>query len=87
MELSQTDCSCFISTAESEFASIKEGDVEIIGGKQLMLEIDMQVKTPVVLRIDNRTAFQQMDNEAASTNKKRVDIILSICATTLRKAR
>ena len=54
MELSQTDCSCFISTAESEFASIKEGDVEIIGGKQLMLEIDMQVKTPVVLRIDNK---------------------------------
>ena len=37
----------------------------------------MQVKAPVVLRIDNKAAIQQIDNESASTNRKHVDIKLT----------
>ena len=46
-----------LSTAEAEFVSAAAGGVDILGVKELMLEIGMQVKTPVVLRIDNKASI------------------------------
>ena len=65
-----------LSTAEAEFASAAAGGVEILGVKELMLEIGMQVMPPIVLRIYNKAAIQQIDNEEASANGKHVDIKL-----------
>ena len=39
-----------------------------------MLDIFMQVKTSIVLRIDNKAEIQQIDYEAMSANGKHVDI-------------
>ena len=63
-----------LSTAEAEFVSAAAGGIEILVVKELMLEIGMQVKTFVVLRIGNKAAIQQIDDEAASANGKHVDI-------------
>lgn len=65
-----------LSTAEAEFVSAATGGVEILGIKELLSEIGLMVKTPVVLRIDDVAAIQQITNEAASANAKRVDIKL-----------
>ena len=46
-----------LSTAEAEFVSAAAGGVNILGVKERMLEIGMQVNTPVVLRIDNKVAI------------------------------
>ena len=56
--------------------SAAANNVEILGVKELMLEIGMQVKTPIVLRIDSKAIIQQIDNETASANGKSVDIKL-----------
>ena len=48
-----------LSTAEAEFVSAAAGGVDILGVKELMLEIGMQVKTPIVLRIDNKAAISK----------------------------
>lgn len=65
-----------LSTAKAEFVSAATGGVEILGIKELLTEIGLQVKTPVVVRIDNVAANQQITNEAASANGKHVDIKL-----------
>ena len=63
-----------LSTAEAEFVSAAIGGAEVLGIKELVMEIGVQVKTPVVLEIDNQAAIQHIDNEAASFNSKHVDI-------------
>ena len=42
-----------LSTAKAEFVYAEAGGVGILGVKEIMLEIGMQAKAPVVLRIDN----------------------------------
>ena len=71
-----------LSTAEAKFISAAIGGVEVLGIKELVMEIGVQVKTPVVLKIDNQAAIHQIDNEAASSNSKHVDIKMKFfCAT------
>ena len=65
-----------LSTAEAGFVSAAACGVKILKGSGLMLKIGMQVKTPVVLRIDNKASIQQIDNEAVPANGKHVDIKL-----------
>ena len=48
-----------LSTAEAKFISAAIGGVEVLGIKELVMEIGVQVKTPVVLKIDNQAAIQQ----------------------------
>ena len=58
----------------AEFVSAAIGGVEVIGIKELVMEVGVQDNTPVVLRVDNQAAIQQIDKETASSNRKNVDI-------------
>ena len=76
-----------LSTAETEFVSAAIGGAEVLGIKELVMEIGVQVKTPVVLKIDNQAAIQHIDNEAASFNSKHVEIKMKFLRVYSLKAR
>nr|CCA18616.1 PREDICTED: similar to pol polyprotein putative [Albugo laibachii Nc14]CCA20572.1 PREDICTED: similar to pol polyprotein putative [Albugo laibachii Nc14] len=61
------------STVEAEFVSAAVGGRESQGLKELYKELGQRVKSPVVLKIDNQAAVNQIENEASSASTKHVD--------------
>ncbi|CAI5705568.1 unnamed protein product [Peronospora effusa] len=65
-----------VSTAEAEFVAAAAGGQEVLGLKELFSELGLQVKTPIVLAMDNQVAIKQIKNEASSASAKHVDVKL-----------
>ena len=66
------------STAEAELVAAAVGGREVLGLKEIYEEIGQQVKTPVVLKIDNQAAVKLIENEASSASTKSVDVKLTL---------
>lgn len=55
-----------LSTAEEDFVAASCGGQELLGLKELLTEIGLQVQLPLILYIDNQAAIKQIANEASS---------------------
>ncbi|GMF15396.1 unnamed protein product [Phytophthora fragariaefolia] len=65
-----------LSTAEAEFVAASCGGQELLGLKELLSEIAMQLKLPLTLFMDGQAAIKQIENETSSGRSKHVDIRL-----------
>ena len=63
-----------LSTAEAEFVAAAVGAKELLGIKNLLREIDVSVKLPMQMMVDNQAAINRIDNEATSSAQKHVDV-------------
>ena len=76
-----------IFSAQAEFESAAAIRNEIWGIKDLIIEISMQIKKPIVLRIDSKAKIQQIENEAASYDRNRTNIKLTFLRDYLARGR
>jgi len=63
-----------LSTLEAEYIAGSELVKEILGLQQLLMEIGLQVKAPLPLKVDNAEAIKQISQEASSQKLKHVDL-------------
>ncbi|DBA02313.1 TPA: hypothetical protein N0F65_006188 [Lagenidium giganteum] len=59
---------------EAEFVAAAVGTRELLRLRQLMEELEISVRLPMVIRIDKQTAIKQAENEATSSAFKHVDV-------------
>ena len=76
LRVPQTVFAGAVSTAEAEFVAAAAGGQEALGLKEICSELGLQVKTWIVLAMDNQTAMKQIENEASSVSAKHVDVKL-----------
>ncbi|POM80889.1 Retrotransposon Polyprotein [Phytophthora palmivora] len=74
-----------LSTAEAEFVAAAVGAKELLGVKNLLTEIGMQVAQPMHMMVDNQSAIEQIENETASRSSKHVDEKLKFVRGTSEK--
>jgi hypothetical protein len=65
-----------LSTAEAEFVAAAVGGKELLGIRNLLTEIGVQVALPMTMKMDNQAAIKQVQNEATSSAAKHVDVKL-----------
>ncbi|TYZ63706.1 hypothetical protein PybrP1_004041 [[Pythium] brassicae (nom. inval.)] len=63
-----------MSIAEGEFISAAVGSQAAMAVRELLQEVELTVKTPLILNMDNQAAILEIDNEASSASVKHVDI-------------
>ena len=65
-----------MSTAEAEFVAASYGAKEILGLRNLLMEINVKVVLPMTMYVDNQAAIRQIQNDASSSATKHVDVRL-----------
>ena len=63
-----------ISTMEAEFVAAREVAREIIGLRQMLMEIGMAPVVPMLMHVDNQAAISQIEGEASSSKAKHIDV-------------
>ena len=59
---------------EAEFISASQADRELLGTKELLCELKLQVREPMPMCIDNQAAIKQLESEKSTSSAKHVDI-------------
>lgn len=65
-----------LSTMEAEFTAESHVCRELLGFRQLLLEIRLPVLEPMPLMVDNRAAIKQLRSESTSASAKHIDICI-----------
>ena len=65
-----------ISTMEAEFVAAREVAREIIGLRQMLMEIGMEPVVPMLIHVDNQAAISQIEGEASSRKAKHIEVRL-----------
>ena len=63
-----------LSTMEAEFISASQAGRELLGAKELLRELKLQVREPMPMCIDNQAAIKQLESEKSTSRAKHVDI-------------
>nr|CCA16773.1 PREDICTED: similar to retrotransposon protein putati [Albugo laibachii Nc14] len=61
---------------EAEFTSASHSGQELLGLREIIVELGINVELPMQIEIDNQAAIHQMENEESSTRAKHIDIKL-----------
>uniref|UniRef100_A0AAV1TTJ5 Polyprotein n=1 Tax=Peronospora matthiolae TaxID=2874970 RepID=A0AAV1TTJ5_9STRA len=59
---------------EAEFMSSSQPGRELLGVRELLLELKLQVCMPMPMWMDNQAAIKQQEGEKSTTSAKHVDI-------------
>ena len=71
---SKSQKSITLSSSEAEYVALSEAEKEIKFVYQLLLSIGIQVKLPIVVRVDNVGAIFMSENTSTSGRTKHIDI-------------
>ena len=63
-----------LSTMEAEFVAASEVARDIIGLRQMLMEIGMAPIVPMLMHVDNQAAISQIVGEASSSKAKHIDV-------------
>ena len=63
-----------LSTMEAEFVSASQAVRELLGTKELLCELKLQVREPMPMWIDNQAAIKQLESEKSTSSAKHVYI-------------
>ncbi|GAB9476013.1 unnamed protein product, partial [Globisporangium polare] len=63
-----------LSTMEAEFVATSEAGRELLGIREMLMEVGAVVVTPMPIRVDNQAAIKQIEGEASSTKAKHIDV-------------
>lgn len=63
-----------LSSAEAEIIAFSEATMEILWLKQLLLEINQPIKTPVIIFEDNQSCKKFVENDNISKRMKHIDV-------------
>ena len=63
-----------LSTMEAEFVAASEVARDIIGLRQMLMEIGMAPIVPMLMHVDNQAAISQIVGEASSSKAKDIDV-------------
>ena len=77
--------SVVLSTAETEFVSAAMGVKELLVVKNILDKIELSVKMPMRMMIDNQAAIKQIEKEATSSSQNHVDVKLKFIQDTSEK--
>uniref|UniRef100_A0AAV1VL30 Polyprotein n=1 Tax=Peronospora matthiolae TaxID=2874970 RepID=A0AAV1VL30_9STRA len=75
-----------LSTAESKFVAADFGAKELLGVKNCFREMNVSVKLPIQMMVDNQAAIKQIYNEATSSAQKHVDVKMKFIRDTSSKS-
>ena len=65
-----------LSTTKAEFVAASEQTRELLGIREMLAEIGIAPKLPIILHVDNQAAIKQLDGEASSLKAKHIDVRL-----------
>ena len=69
-----------LSTMEAEFISASQAGRELLGTKELLSELKLQVREPMPMWIDNQAPIKHLGLEKSTSSAKHVDILFKfIC--------
>ncbi|GAB9471215.1 unnamed protein product, partial [Globisporangium polare] len=63
-----------LSTMEAEFVAASETGRELLGIREMLMEVGAVVVTPMPMGVDNQAAIKQIEGEASSTKAKHIDV-------------
>ena len=63
-----------LSTMEAEFTAASVVVVQMLGIRELLHEIGLDCKEPMMLYVDNQTALKQLGGDSSSAKSKHVDV-------------
>ena len=74
-----------LSTAEAEFVAADVGAKKIQGVKNILQVLNVSVKLPMQMIVDNQAAIKQIDNEVTSSAHKHVEVKMKFVRKTSSK--
>uniref|UniRef100_A0AAV1UPI6 Polyprotein n=1 Tax=Peronospora matthiolae TaxID=2874970 RepID=A0AAV1UPI6_9STRA len=63
-----------LSTMEAEFVAASEIAREMLGVREMLIEIGMAPELPMLMHVDNQAAIRQLEGEASSLKAKHIDV-------------
>nr|CCA18746.1 PREDICTED: similar to copiatype polyprotein putative [Albugo laibachii Nc14] len=63
-----------LSTLEAEFTAASVVVLQMLGIRELLHEIGLKCKEPMILYVDNQAALKQLGGDGSSANSKHVDV-------------
>ncbi|OWZ13989.1 polyprotein [Phytophthora megakarya] len=63
-----------LSTMEAEYTEAFVMATKLLGVRELLGELNVILKVPMALRVDNQAALKQLDGEGVSAKAKHVDV-------------
>uniref|UniRef100_A0AAV1TE09 Polyprotein n=1 Tax=Peronospora matthiolae TaxID=2874970 RepID=A0AAV1TE09_9STRA len=63
-----------LSTMEAEFVAASEIARELLGVREMLIEIGMAPELPMLMHVDNQAAIRQLEGEASSLKAKHIDV-------------
>lgn len=59
---------------EAEFVAASHTAQELLGMRELLNELGINVEMPMVMHLDSQSAIAQVENEASSMKAKHIDV-------------
>ena len=72
--LCQKQSGVSLSTMEAEFISASKAGRELLGVRELLVELNLRVYEPMPMYMDNQAAIKQLEAEKSTSSAKHVDI-------------
>ena len=67
-----------MSTTKAEFVAASEIARRFIGAREMLVEINIAPALPMLMHVDNKTPFKQLEGEASTTKARRIDMRLRV---------
>ena len=70
---------------EAEYTAASVVGQEMLGVKELLCELALDMELPMKLRVDNQAAIKQMSGDKASAKAKHIDVRIKFVSDCARK--